>query len=95
VSNKLSNYQTKFLYHKNNPKHAWKTINDILGRSHNHNAIREIKLSGKYVTSTEELKEVFNEYFIGPKLAQTIEHDSDINFGDFITKREPASKFSF
>jgi undecaprenyl pyrophosphate synthase len=29
------------------------------------------------------------------KIAQTIEHDSDSNFGDFITKREPASKFSF
>jgi hypothetical protein len=53
--------------------------------------------SGKSITSTEELKEVFNEYFtnIGPKLAQTIEHDSDSNFGDFITKQEPARKISF
>ena len=90
-------YATKFLNHKNNPKHAWKTINDILGRSHNQNTIHEIKLSGKSITSTEELKEVFNEYFtnIGPKLAQTIEHDSDSNFRDFITKQEPARKFSF
>ena len=90
-------YATKFLNHKNNPKHAWKAINDILGRSYNQNTIHEIKLSGKSITSTEELKEVFNEYFtnIGPKLAQTIEHDSDSNFGDFITKQEPARKFSF
>ena len=90
-------YATKFLNHKNNPKHAWKTINDILGRSHNQNTIHEIKLSVKTITSTQELKEVFNEYFtnIGPKLAQTIEHDSDSNFGDFITKQEPARKISF
>ena len=90
-------YATKFLNHKNNTKHAWKTINDILGRSHNQNTIHEIKLSGKSITWTEELKEVFNEYFtnIGHKLAQTIEHDSESNFGDFITKQEPARKFSF
>ena len=55
-------YATKFLNHKNNPKLAWKTINDILGRSHNQNTIHEIKLSGKSITSKEELKEVFNEY---------------------------------
>jgi hypothetical protein len=66
-------------------KHAWKTYeNDILGRSHNQNTVHEIKLSGKFVTLTEDLKEVFNEF------AQTIEHDSDSNFGDFIIKHEPA-----
>ena len=52
-------YPTKFLNHKNNPKHACKPINDILGQNHNQNTIHEIKLSGKSVTSTEELKVIF------------------------------------
>ena len=56
---------------KTNPKHAWQTINDILGRNNNVNTIHEIEHSGKSVSSTEELKEIFNEYFtiIGPNLA--------------------------
>ena len=87
----------KFQNPKTDPKHAWQTINDILGRNHNQNTIHEIKYSGKAVTSTEELKEIFNEYFtdIGTKLAETIEHDNDCNFRDFITKRGSVNKFSF
>ena len=90
-------YTTKFQNPKTNPKHAWQTINDILGRNNNQSIIHEIKYSGKSVTSNEELKEIFNEYFtnIGPKLAQTIEHDSACNFEDFFTKRESVNEFSF
>ncbi len=51
----------KFQNPKTDPKHAWQTINDILGRNHNQNTIHEIKYSGKAVTSTEELKEIFNQ----------------------------------
>ncbi len=82
---------------KTDPKHAWQTINYILGRNHNQNTIHEIKYSGKAVTSTEELKEIFNEYFpnISTKLAETIEQDNDCNFRDFITKRGSVNKFSF
>ena len=90
-------YATNFQNYKNYPKHAWKTINDILGRNHNQNVINEIKFSGKSVTSTFELEEVFTEYFTDtdPKLAQTINHDSDSNFEDIITKRQSTGKFSF
>ena len=79
------------------PKHAWQTINDILGRNNNQSVIHEIKYSGKSVTSNEELKEIFNEYFtnIGPKLAQTIEHDSACNFEDFFTKRNVSPFINF
>ena len=78
-------YKTKFQNPKTNPKHAWQTINDILGRNNNQSIIHEIKYSGKSVTSNEELKEIFYEYFtnIGPKLVQTTEHDSACNFEDF------------
>ena len=45
------------------------------------------------------LTAVFVNLFLGSnvdlKLAQTIEHDSDSNFGDFLNKQEPARKFSF
>ena len=90
-------YTTKFQNPKTDPKLAWQTINDILGRNNNQSIIHEIKYSGKSVTSNEELKEIFNEYFtnIGPKLAQTIEHDSACNFEDFFTKRESVNEFSF
>ncbi len=90
-------YATKFQNPQINPKQAWQTINDILGRNHNQNTIHEIKHSGKSVTSTEELKEIFNEYFtnIGTKLSQTIEHNNDCNFQDYITKRASVNKFSF
>ena len=90
-------YTTKFQNPKTNPKHAWQRINDILGRNNNQSIIHQIKYSGKSVTSNEELKEIFNEYFtnIGPKLAQTIEHDSACNFEDFFTKREFVNEFSF
>ena len=52
-------YATKFLNNKTNPKHAWKTVN-------------EINLAEKTVTSTSELVNVFNDYFsdVCPKLAE-------------------------
>ena len=56
-------YTTKLQNSKTNPKHAWQTINDILGRNNSPSIIHEIKYSGKSVTSNEELKEIFNEYF--------------------------------
>ena len=50
-------YATKFANHNKNPKQAWKTINDILGRNRKQNIVHEIKLVDKTVTSTEELVE--------------------------------------
>ena len=57
----------------------------------------KLKHSGKSVSATEELKEIFNEYFtnIGPNLAQTFEHDSACNFEDYIVKRVSVNQFSF
>ena len=69
-------YAAKFLNNKTNPKHAWKTVNEILGRSQKQDAVNEIKLPEKIVTSTRELVNVFNDYFthVGPKLAEKIEY---------------------
>ena len=60
---KRENYATQFVNHNKNPKQAWKTIDNILGRNHKQNNVIEIKLSDKTVTSTEELVEVFNDHF--------------------------------
>ena len=90
------NYRTKFRNPKINPKQAWKKINDILGRNNDKNTIYEIKPSEKSTTCTEKLTELVNEYLtnIDPKLAQTIEYESDCKFEEFITKRASVNKFS-
>ena len=90
-------YATKFLNSKTNPKHAWKTVNDILGRSQKQNIVNEINLPGKTVTSTRELVNVFNDYFtdVGPALAEKIEYEHTCSFRDFISQHEPDEKFIF
>ena len=57
--------------------------------------IKEIKLPGKTVASTEELVDVFNEHFIniGPNLAETIQNENDGSFQDFINKQDPEFTF--
>ena len=89
-------YANKFAGKNQNPKQAWRTINNLLGRNKKRTTINEIKLSEKTVTTTEELVEVFNDYFsnVGPKLAETIPSDNDVSFRDFITP-QTGSSFSF
>ncbi|CAB4006398.1 Hypothetical predicted protein [Paramuricea clavata] len=90
-SAKRDYYANKFTNNKQNPKYAWRTINDIVGR------INEIKLPGKTVTSTDELVDIFNDHFsnIGPKLAESIPNDNDVSFRDFITQQKSKTKNSF
>ena len=90
-------YATKFLNNKTNPKHAWKTVNEILGRSQKQNIVNEINLPEKTVTSTSELVNVFNDYFtdVGPKLAEKIEYEHNCSFRDFIPQHEPVERFIF
>ena len=52
-------YAAKFLNNKTNPKHAWKTVNKILGRSQKQDTVNEIKVPEKTVTSSRELVNVF------------------------------------
>jgi hypothetical protein len=87
----------KFLNNKTNPKHAWKTVNERLGRSQKQNIVNEINLPEKTVTSTSELVNVFNDYFtdVGPKLAEKIEYEHNCCFRDFIPQHEPVERFIF
>ncbi|CAB4024243.1 Hypothetical predicted protein, partial [Paramuricea clavata] len=90
-------YANKFTNNKQNPKYAWRTINDILGRNRKQTTINEIKLPGKTVTSTDDLVDIFNDHFsnIGPKLAESIPNDNDVSFRDFITQQKSKTKNSF
>ncbi|CAB3986133.1 Hypothetical predicted protein [Paramuricea clavata] len=96
-SAKRDYYANKFTNNKQNPKYAWRTINDILGRNRKQTTINEIKLPGKTVTSTDELVDIFNDHFsnIGPKLAESIPNDNDVSFRDFITQQKSKTKNSF
>ena len=90
-------YATKFLNSKTNPKHAWKTVNDILGRSQKQNIVNEINLPGKTVTSSRELVNVFNDYFtdVGPTLAKNSNMNTPVAFGiSFFNMNQMRNSFS-
>ena len=74
---------------KINPKEAWKTTNDLLGRSANDNIVNELKINDSNITSTEEIANAFNEYFtnIGPNLANSI-GDANSSFETFVKSAE-------
>jgi hypothetical protein len=73
-------YSTKISDQKCNPKEAWKTINDILGRQSKPTVVNELKLGENSLTNTKDIAEGFNDYFsnIGPDLASKI-HTSNLN----------------
>ena len=48
-------YRKKTAQQNKNPKEAWKTINDLLGRSSNDTTINELSIDGSNITSTQEM----------------------------------------
>ena len=70
-----------------NPKKAWKTVNDILGRKQRADDVREIKINDHSVTSPEEIAEKSNDYFtsIDPSLAENIDN-SECNYSQFVNR---------
>ena len=78
-------FRAKISNQKNNPKEAWKTINNLLGRSPNNTVVNELKFNDVKITSPEEIANAFNAYFtdIGPNLASSID-DADIAFDCFV-----------
>ena len=73
---KTNYYRDKIALQKDNPKDAWKTINNLLGRTRNSTVVNELKLNDRKIDSPEELAEAFNNYFIniGPSLAHEMAH---------------------
>jgi hypothetical protein len=74
-------YSTKIAGQKFNPKKAWKSINNLLGRQNKPTVVNEINLGGKNFTTPKDIAEGFNDYFsnIGPDLASKID-TSNYNF---------------
>jgi hypothetical protein len=82
---KADYYRTKISNQNNNPKEAWKTINNLLGRSSSNTVVNELKFNDAKITSPEKIANAFNTYFtdIGPKLASSMD-DTDITFERFV-----------
>ena len=83
---KSAYYRSKIASQNNNPKRAWKTINNLLGRSCNDTVINELKINNNSITSPEEMADAFNEYCvqIGPNLACSLAV-SDVTFDQFVS----------
>ena len=67
--------------HKLDPKIAWKSINNLLGRHNKPTVVNELNLNDNHLTTFKDIAEGFNDYFsnIGPELATEIQ-SSNINF---------------
>ena len=77
-------YKSKFDKHQNNPKQAWRTINEILGRKKKDTMINELKLGNDTITSPMRMAKCLNDYFtsIGGKIGDSCsEHTQNLNFG--------------
>ena len=61
-------YSKRIAGQKQNPKEAWKTINNLLGRQNKPTKVNELSISGNNLTNSEDIAEGFNEFFsnIGP-----------------------------
>ena len=89
-NSKKDYYSTKIFDQKCNPKEAWKTINNILGRQSKPTVVNELKLGENSLTNTKDIAEGFNDYFsnIGPDLASKID-TLNFNFQTYVEKAKP------
>ena len=84
-SAKKDYYSSKIAGQKINPKKAWKSINNLLGRQNKPTVVNEINVGEENLTGPEHIAEGFNEYFsnIGPDLARKIDY-SNSNFETYV-----------
>ena len=82
-------YSSKIADQKFNPKKAWKSINNLLGRQNKPTVVNEINLDGKSFTTPKDIAEGSNDYFsnIGPDLASKID-TSNYNFETYTKTAE-------
>ena len=78
-------YSSKIAGQKCDPKNAWKTINNLLGRQSKPTVVNELKLGDNSLTGPKDIAEGFNDYFsnIGPDLASNI-HTSNDSFEKYV-----------
>ena len=84
---KKNYYSSKLADQKCNPKKAWKSINNLLGKQNKHSKVNELKLGENVLNNPNDIAEGFNSYFsnIGPDLASQI-HTTNCNFESYIKK---------
>jgi hypothetical protein len=72
------NYHRNIINKNNDPKHAWKAINNILSRKSPESIINNLKGNDRDVVIPEEVSDCFNKYFtdIGVKVANSVENSS-------------------
>ena len=77
----------KLLVKKFNPKKAWKSINNLLGKQTRHPEVNELILEENILNNPEDISEGFNNYFsnIGHNLASQID-TSNCNFETYVKK---------
>ena len=51
---KTNYYRDKIALPKDNPDDAWKTINNLIGKTHNNIVVNELKLNDRKINSPEE-----------------------------------------
>ena len=92
---KVDYYRNRIRNKKNNPKQAWKTVNDILGRGRKNDTINEIKVDHNTVSSPTKISECFNDYFAnaGPNIANSIGRCNS-NYEHYVAKVNNSS-FTF
>ena len=83
-------YSTRIADEGTNPKKAWKTINNLLGRKNKQTVINELKLGDNSLTNPKDIAEVFNDYFanIGQNLASNQTDNINLNIETDVKKAE-------
>ena len=71
---KTNYYSSKISDQKHNPKKAWRSINNLLGKQNKNSKINELEFRGNTLNNPKDIAEGFNSYFsnIGPDLASQI-----------------------
>ena len=84
---KQNYYSTKIAGQKCNPKKAWKSINNLLGKQTKHTVVNELNIGENILNNPQEIAEGFNKYFsnIGPDLASKIDMPN-CNFQTYVKK---------
>ena len=84
---KQNYYSTKIAGQKCNPKKAWKSINNLLGKQTKQTVVNELNMGESTLNDPQDIAEGFNEYFsnIGPDLASKID-TSSCNFKAYVKK---------
>ena len=84
---KTNYYSSKIFNQKSNPKKAWRSINNLLGKRNKNSKINELILEGNTLNNPKDIAEGFNNYFsnIGPDLASQIP-TPNCNFYTYVNK---------